>query len=162
MKNLYRFFLCCALWMFHFSVKAQSIEIAAGQNFIPGDYLSLRYESSPDYTLNWAIKAFAERSNTRSLKYSAYGLDLLAVYPLRALRFAAGPTIHLENEPWVYAGWDFSKRLNFGVTAEAAIQFDVSENISITTTAQQKFLLNSALGNTRFICTIGLKYSFGN
>lgn len=162
MKNLYRFFLGCTFWMHHSLAQAQSIEIAAGQNFIPGDYLSLRYESSPDYTLNWALKAFAERSHTRSLKYSAYGFDFLAVYPLRVLRFAAGPTIHLENEPWVYAGWDLSKRLNFGIAAEAALQFDVSENISITTTAQQKFLLNSTLGNTRFICAVGIKYSFGN
>jgi hypothetical protein len=162
MKNIFLFFLCCIFWMLHSLAQAQSIEIAAGQNFIPGDYLSLRYESSPDYTLNWAIKAFAERSHPRSLKYCAYGLDLLAVYPLRILRLAAGPTIHFESEPWVYAGWDFSKRLNFGVTAETALQFDISENISLTATAQQKFLLNSALGNTHFICAVGIKYSFGN
>ncbi len=148
--------------MLQLTSDAQSLEIAAGQNFIPGDYLSLRYESSPDYTLNWSIKGFAERSHAHSLKYSAYGLDLALVYPLRAIRFAVGPTIQMENEPWIYAGWDFSKRLNFGITAEAALQFDVSENISITTTAQQKFLLNSALGNTHFICAVGIKYVIGN
>lgn len=162
MKICYRFLLFGALLAVRFSATSQAIEIAAGQNFIPGDYLSFRYESSPDYTLNWAVRAFFEKTRVKSLHYSAIGLDLLAVYPFRVLRFGAGPTIHLEKEPWIYAGWDFSKRLNFGITTEAALQFDISENISLTATAQQKFLLNSALGNTRFICAIGIKYSFGN
>ena len=162
MKICYHLFLFCAFIIFYFSASAQALEIAAGQNFIPGDYLSLRYESSPDYTLNWAVKGFFEKTHVKSLHYSAVGFDLLGVYPIRFLRLGAGPTIQLEREPWVYAGWDLSKRLNFGLTTEAALQFDISENISLTATAQQKFLLNSALGNTHFICAIGIKYSFGN
>lgn len=162
MKIKYHLFSLLFLELLHFSCVAQSIEIAAGQNFIPGDFVSLRYESSPDYVLNWSVKGFAQRAHSHSLSYSAYGLDFLVMVPLRMLRLGAGPTMQLEQEPWVYAGWDFSKRFNLGVTGEAGIQLDISQNISLTLTAQQKYLFNSALGNSGFICAFGFKYSFDN
>lgn len=162
MNTFFRFILSGLITCFWLVSNAQAIEISGGQSFIPGDYVSLCYESSPDYNLQWAFKGFYERAHLHSFKYSSFGIDALAVFPIDALRLAAGPTIQLENEPWVYRNWDLSRRLNFGITAQAALQWDVSQNISITATAQQKFLLNPSLGSTRFIVSIGLKYSFGN
>lgn len=162
MKSIILLFLFFIVYFNSFFSGAQSLGISAGHSLTPGDYVALRYGQSADYVLNWSAKAFMERSRIKSFNYSAYGIDLMIVYPMRYVKLGFGPTIQLEKEPWVYNNWSSARRINYGLTAEAVLQWDMTDALSLSGFIQQKYLFNPALGHTRFVFGLGLAWSLGN
>ena len=78
------------------------------------------------------------------------------------MRVGIGPTVHVESEPWVYESLLLSKRINYGVAAEAAGELRLTDAFSLTAFVNQKFLFNKDLGRSHFVFGIGLAYHFTN
>ena len=154
--------LCCVI------TNAQSIGLRLGHSLTPADHLSLRYEHWTNGAINFAGSAFLEKSRSSSLQFSCYGLDLLAEYVanrsslsdyLFGWRAGFGATIQNESEPWLYKNSSFVQRLNYGLACEGAIECYLSDVFRLSLFAQQKLLLRSSLGTTRFLFGLGLTYN---
>lgn len=162
------FVLSCVI-MLSAVTNAQSLGLRAGHSLTPADHLSLRYEHWTNSTVNFALGCFFERNKSRGLNYSCYGLDLLAEYassratdsqPLFGWRGGLGATWQLESEPWLYKDIPASKRINYGLAGEGAIECYLSEVFRLSLFASQKYLLRPSLGSTRFCWGLGLTYNF--
>lgn len=150
------------------TTNAQSIGLRLGYSLTPADHLSLRYEHWTNGAINFAGSAFLEKSRTNSLQFSCYGIDLLGEYVanrgslsdyLFGWRAGLGATIQNESEPWLYKTSSFVQRLNYGLVGEGAIECYLSEVFRVSLFAQQKLLLRSSLGTTRFLFGLGLTYN---
>jgi hypothetical protein len=139
-----------------------AFELRAGKNLIPGDYTALRYQLPSNYPFQFSGKIFFEKSRTHQLDYSSLGVDVLVEFPVSIFRVGAGPTIQLESEPWVYANYTFSQRMNYGLCLEGSAELLLTDAFSLTAFVNQKYQFNKNLGRTHFVYGIGLKYSFGN
>lgn len=158
MKNLVTFLLLLPALL----SKSQSIELRAGHSLIPGDYVALRYQQPTNYSIDFSIKTFLDKSKTHGFNYSAFGFDVMAEYPFSIFRIGGGPTLQYESEPWVYQYRSFSQRLNYGLATEGSAELFLTDAFSLTAFASQKFLLSRDLGHYHFVFGVGLKYSFGN
>ncbi len=150
---------------------AQSIELRAGSNAMPGNFLSLSYEHYSNWPINISGKLFAEGSNVNGLQYKAYGLDLLGEYAtsqndnaesIFAFRMGLGVTGQIESEPWIYGGLSAVKRMNYGLVGVVSGEWWMSENFCLSVFGQQKWLFNSSLGSRRSAFGLGLKFRFSN
>lgn len=157
--------LCCLI------TNAQSIGLRAGLSLTPADYLSLRYEHWTNGAINLAGTVFYERSHESGLNYLCYGIDVLGEYAangqdvsehLFGWRAGLGASIQRETEPWSLKNTSFSKNLNYGFVGEGAIECYLTEAFRLSVFAQQKLLLRSSLGVTRFVFGLGLTYHFFN
>lgn len=142
--------------------ECQSVELRAGQSLIPGDYVAISYQQPTNYPFRFSVRGFLEKSRKRGLNYSAIGGDVLIDFPFGICKFSAGPTIHFENEPWIYSNRSFSQRLNYGVVTECSGELYLTDSFSMTAFVNQKILFKKDLSNTHFIFGIGIKYSFSN
>lgn len=141
---------------------AQSIELKAGSSLIPSAYVALRYEQPTNFDINLSVKVFLDKSRKHGLNYTAFGIDALVEKPFSFMRVGIGPTVHVESEPWVYESLLLSKRINYGVAAEAAGELRLTDAFSLTAFVNQKFLFNKDLGRSHFVFGIGLAYHFTN
>ncbi len=153
------------------TANAQSIGLRLGHSLTPADLLSLRYEHWTNGAINFAGTAFYERSRANSLNYSCYGIDLAGEYVndrqnlpdrLFGWRASLGATIQSEADPWVYKDYSLKRTLNYGLVGEGVIECYLTETFRLSLFAQQKLLLRSALGLTRFAFGLGLSYNFPN
>ena len=144
----------------------QSIEVRGGKSFSSSDYVGLKYRHTTSTMIDVSAAVFLEAFQKNGLHYSNFGLDLMGEYytPIGdntdhafEVKLGLGITANAENEPWILKEYPFSKRLNYGLIAEVAGEWCVSQNFSLTAFAQQKYLLSKLLGNTRFIIGIGIK-----
>ena len=161
-------FVTCALILCCVITNAQSIGLRLGHSLTPADHLALRYEHWTNGAINFAGGAFLEKSRANSLQYSCYGVDILGEYVsnrsslsdyLFGWRVGLGATIQSENEPWLYKKSSFVQRLNYGMVGEGAIECHLSDVFRLSLFAQQKLLLRSSLGTTRFLFGLGLTYN---
>ena len=145
---------------------SQSLELRAGKVFSAGDYAALRYRHTTSTSIDLSIAGFLNNLHQNGLQYYSYGLDLMGEYytavgdntdHLFELKTGLGITGLVDNEPWIYKDLSFSKRLNYGLAAELTGEWCLSENISLTLFAQQKFLFNHSLSNAAFIGGLGIK-----
>jgi hypothetical protein len=172
-ENRIPFLLCLAL-TFSFGLKAQtagntqSVEIRAGKTLMPTMYAAIKYERVTNSAFNASVKLFYEMLRKNSLNYSCFGLDMLAEYytpvgdntgHLFECKLAFGGTVQIENEPWVYKDYAMSKRLNYGLVAELAAEWGMSEVFSLTAFAQQKYLFNRHLEHSSFVLGLGIKFN---
>jgi len=164
-----KFILALLLIATAFRSSSQALEIRAGHSLTPSDFAGLRYELFTPADFSFTVGGFLESSETSGLHYTNYGLDLMAWYytPLGyntdhafELRAGLGLCGQLENEPWVYKDWSGSKRMTYGPVGEVSVEYGLSESINLSGFAQQKYLFNSALGNTRFAFGLGIKIKF--
>lgn len=144
---------------------AQSISLAAGKSFSPADFLSLRYTHYSNSPFRLSIGAFMESGTKHRLSYSSYGTDLLlhydplsGSYPERSggLSGAIGLNWQVDQEPWLYKDWPFSKRSSFGLSGEVAYQYSLSNAFRIGLFGQQKILFNPRIGRCRWIVGLSL------
>ncbi len=151
--------------------QAQSLELRAGSNAMPGNYLSLGYEHYSNWPINISGKLFAEESTIHGLQYKAYGIDLLGEYGSKqddnagsifAFRAGLGVTGQIESEPWIYGGLSTVKRMNYGFIGVASGEWWMSDNFCLSVFGQQKWLFNSALGSRRSAFGLGLKFRLNN
>lgn len=150
---------------------SQSIELSAGNNLMPGNYLSVGYEHYSNSLINLSGKLFAEGSRVNGLHYKAYGIDVLAEYgnnqddnagSVFAFRVGLGATGQIESEPWIYSGLKSNQRMNYGFVGVFSVEWWMSENFCLSVFAQQKYLFNTSLGSTRFAFGLGLKFRLSN
>ena len=150
---------------------AQSIELRAGSNGMPGNFISIGYEHYSNWPFNISGKLFAEGSTIHGLLYKAYGIDLLGEYGSKqddnaesifAFRIGLGVTCQIESEPWVYNWLSAVKRMNYGFIGVASGEWWMSENFCLSVFGQQKWLFNSALGSRRSAFGLGLKFRLNN
>ena len=134
---------------------------------MPGSYYAIGYEHYTNSTVNARINFFSETSHKNGLHYSAYGFDLIGEYSssqgdqsLFAFRIGLGATGQIESEPWIYQNLSGSKRINYGFTGELTGEWWMSDHFCLLVFGQQKYLFNTALGNTRFAFGLGLKFHF--
>jgi len=142
--------------------KSQSIELRAGHSLIPGDYVALRYQHPTNYSFEFSISVFLDKSRTHGLNYSASGAEILIEFPFSLFKIGAGPTIQYESEPWVYQYRSFSQKLNYGLATEGSAELFLTDAFALTAFINQKYLFNKGLGQFHFVFGVGLKYSFGN
>ncbi|MES2331317.1 MAG: hypothetical protein V4539_17065 [Bacteroidota bacterium] len=164
-------FIVCVMILVSLFSNAQGIGLRLGHSLTPADHLSIRYEHWTNGAINFAGAAFYERSRANSLNYSCYGIDLLGEYihdrqnlpdHLFGWRSSLGATIQSEADPWVYKDYSLKRTLNYGLVAEGAVECYLTETFRLSLFAQQKLLLRSALGLTRFAFGLGLTYNFPN
>lgn len=150
---------------------AQTIEIKAGRTLFPADYVCLRYAHYSNSAVNICGSVFLEKTKTYGLAYTAMGADLLAQYDMGLgensdhrfeCKLGLGGSFQVEQEPWVYKDWNFQRRMNYGVLAEVAGEWMMTQTFGLCGLLQQKFLFNKDLGHTRFAFGIGLSYHFNN
>ena len=148
---------------------AQAIAVTAGHSLIPGDYFGVGYSHYTNSAINAKINLYSESSRKNGLQYSAYGIDLLGEYASNqneqtvfAFRLGLGACGQIENEPWIYATYSSSNKMNYGLIGEAAGEWWMSEHFCLSVFVQQKHLFNSTLGNTRFVFGLGLKFHLDN
>lgn len=155
----------------HVFAFSQAIEVRVGSNLMPGNYLSLGYEHYSNWPINFSGKVFAEGSIINSLRYKAYGIDLLGEYGTNqsdnaenifAFRFGFGFTGQIETEPWIYGGLPASKRMTYGLVGVVSGEWWMSENFCLSVFCQQKWLIRTALGNTKAALGFGLKFRLSN
>lgn len=145
---------------------SQEIELRGGATIMPGIYTSLRYEHYTNSAVNLAGGVFLEGSRKNRLSYSAMGVDLLAQYktatddrPVFSFKGGLGATGELVQEPWVYKDIGVSRRINYGVLADAAGVLRLTDAFSLSAFVQQKILFNKLTGSTHFIFGLGISYS---
>lgn len=164
-------FVVCFLLLYVEVTNAQSLSFRAGQSFPSTAYLSLRYEHWTNGPINLSLGAFYERSRKDLLNHSSFGLDLLAEYASNregysngafGLRYGFGVTGDLNNDPWVYKDWSFKRRLNYGLLAEGAGEWFMTDNFTLRLGLQQKLLFNPDLGHYRFLAALGLVWRLGD
>jgi hypothetical protein len=165
-----KFMKYCLLFLFigfHHLLSAQAISLRWGQTLPSTNHVSLRYEHWTNGTINFSLGGFFERSRERQLNYSCYGADLLAEFASSregftagafGLRYGFGATALIENEPWIYKDWAWSKRISFGLLAEVAGEWFLTDNFTLRAGLQQKALLHSSLGHYRFQGSLGLAW----
>lgn len=150
---------------------AQSLELRAGSNAMPGNFLSIGYEHYSNWPINFSGKIFAEASTFNSLRYKAYGIDLLGEYgtnqsdnaeKIFASRLGLGVTCQIETEPWIYGGLTPNKRMNYGLVGVASGEWWMSENFCLSVFGQQKWLINATSGKTKAAFGFGLKFRLNN
>ncbi len=153
------------------SAYSQSVELQAGSNGMPGNYLSLGYEHYSNYVLNFSGRLFAEGSRVNGLQYKAYGLNLMAEYgsnqdagPASVFAFRAGLGLNgqIESEPWIYQHLSSHQRINYGFVGTLSGEWWMSENFCLSVFGEQKYLFNTSLGSTRCAFGLGLKFRLSN
>jgi hypothetical protein len=119
---------------------AQSVEIRVGRSLALADYAALRYEANTNAHLSYSASFFMQRTRINGLNYSAYGMDMMAVYATNlaahtgdvfACKFSLGPSCQFENEPWVYAGLKTNQKINYGLAAEATLEWAMTDAFNI-------------------------------
>ncbi len=169
MKPFVFSFVVCVLVLVSVNANAQSIGIRLGHTLTPSDHVSLKYEHWTNGSVNFSLAGFFERSKRNALNYSCYGADLLAEYsplgagdplPLLSWRAGLGATWQLVSEPWLYKGLSPSQRMNYGLAGEASFECNLTDVFRLSLFGQQKYLLRSSLGSTRFCYGLGLAYRF--
>ena len=147
----------------------QAVCVKAGHSLIPGGYWAIGYEHYTNGLVNAKFNCFGESSRKNGFQYSAYGIDLIGEYAsnqnepvLFAYRLGFGITGQIENEPWVYQNIAGPKKINYGLVGELAGEWWMSEQFCLSVFGQQQYLFNSALGNTRFVFGLGLKFHLDN
>lgn len=160
-------FVVSCLILVRVVTNAQSIGLRYGHSLTPADHLSLRYEHWTNSLVNLSITAFLEKSRFANLNYSCYGADLSAEYstargadalPLFSFRGGAGGTWQTKNEPWLYKELSTSKRMNYGLVAEVAVECQLTDVFRLSLFAQQKWLFKSLPGSKRCCFGLGLTY----
>lgn len=145
---------------------SQSFELRGGKTISVGDYASLRYRHTTSTSVDLSVAMFINVLQQNSLHYTCLGTDLMGEYytgigdntdHLFELKTGLGVTAQVDNDPWVYKGLPFMKRLNYGLCAEITVEWCMSENISLTVFGQQKFLFNKSLGSSAFTIGLGVK-----
>ena len=170
-------FISCLILLSSLSAKSQaisnyqSIEVRGGKSFSSSDYAALKYRHTTATMIDVSAGIFFEAFQNSGLHFTNYGLDLMGEYYTPVgdntdhafeVKLGLGISGNTENEPWIFKDYPFSKRLNYGLIGEVAGEWCVSQNFSLTAFAQQKYLLNKLLGNTRFIIGIGVKLNMDN
>lgn len=160
-------FVLCLLMVLHGTAKAQSISLRLGHAFNPADHISLRYEHWTNGAVNISLGGFYERSRKSMLNYSGYGIELLGEYATNregyaagtfGLRYGLGVTAMVDNEPWVYKDWSFTKRLNYGLFGEITGEWFMTDDFTLRSCLQQKALFKGDLGHYRFLASLGLAW----
>lgn len=150
---------------------SQSIGILAGHYAFPADYFSLRYSHYSNLPVNGAIGIFRESSHTSGLNYSSYGIDVLGEYAstqgdydqhVFGFKAGIGASLQIENEAWVYQGFNGSQRMNYGIVGELTGEWGMSSHFCLSAFVQQKVLFKKPLGTTRFVFGLGLKILLNN
>ncbi len=153
------------------SAFSQSFEIRAGNNLMPGNYLSVGYEHFSNYVFNFSGRGFAEGSNFKGLRYRAYGLNMLVEYSsnqdpsepsIFAFRLGLGANGQIESEPWIYSSLKMHQRISYGFVGTLSGEWWMSENFCLSVFAEQKWLFNTAMGNARSAFGLGLKFKLSN
>lgn len=153
------------------NVFSQSLEIRAGNNVMPGNYVSVGYEHYSNYVLNFSGKVFAEGSKVRGLQYRAYGVNLIAEYgsnqdpsepSIFSFRVGIGANGQIESEPWIYSNLKTRQRITYGLIGSLAGEWWMSENFCLSVFGEQKWLFHTSLGNTRSAFGLGLKFRLSN
>lgn len=147
---------------------AQAISFRMGESLPATSHVSLRYEHWTNGAINFSLGGFFERSRERQLNYTSYGADLLAEYASNregftagafGLRYGFGATAGIENEPWLYKDWPWSKRLGYGLLAELNAEWFMTDNFTLRCGMQQKALFQSSLGHYRILGSLGLAWA---
>ncbi|TAJ47428.1 MAG: hypothetical protein EPO58_16145 [Chitinophagaceae bacterium] len=143
-----------------FLSNAQSVELRTGSSLIPSSYVALRYQQPTNYSIDFSIKAFLDRSRKHGLNYTAFGIDAMVEKSFSFMRVGVGPTIHTESESWVYANLSFSERVNYGISLEAGAELFLTDVFGLCAFTNQKFLFKRDLGSSQFVFGLGLTYHF--
>jgi hypothetical protein len=166
-----KYLFLCFLVATHYAGTAQSISLQLGRSIAPADHISLRYEHWTNNSINFSLGGFFERSRERQLNYSAYGIDLLAEYASNregftqgtfGLRYGLGTTVLIENEPWILKDYPWHKRLSYGLMAELAGEWFMTDNFTLRAGLQQKCLFHSALGHFNFLGHLSLAWKLNS
>ncbi len=170
MKHYY----CILLILIAFNIdrlSAQSFGLQAGLGAIPSQYFALEYRALSNSNIYLVSKVFGEFGAKYALQYSAYGLDLMGEYSSNSLlntdsrfsfRLGLGLTSQLEFDPWIYSGWSFSKRLQYGISGQTAIEWSMSDVFGMYGFAQQKLFFHRNLGTSHFLFGLGLVFHLPN
>ena len=150
---------------------SQSLEIRAGNNAMPGNYLSVGYEHYSNYVLNFSGRVFAEGSKVKGLQYRAYGVNMMAEYgsnqdptepSIFSFRVGFGANGQIESEPWIYSNLKTHQRITYGLVGSLSGEWWMSENFCLSVFGEQKWLFHTAMGNTRSAFGLGLKFRLSN
>lgn len=167
MKSICLFFLLSG-WL---SANSQAIGIFAGRNLFPADYLAIKYFHPSNYPIQLTAQIFLERSKRNSLRYHSYGVIVSLDYASRQetfhnsslnYRLGLGTILQVEHEPWILNGRENLNKPAFGLTGEAAGEWDISSAFSLSAFVQQRWLLKQVLGNRQFLIGVGLIYRLNN
>lgn len=152
------------------SANAQSISFVAGKSFSPADFLSLRYTHYSNSPFKLSLSAFLEKGTKHHLSYRSYGADLLLhcdqlvgtfLEKRGGLTGAIGLNWQVDQEPWLYKDWPFSRRSSFGLTGEISYQYYLTDAFRIGLFTQQKILFNPDIGRCRWIVGLSLSHHLG-
>lgn len=159
--------IVCLLFLVSTILNAQSVSIRYARVLTPADHLSLRYEHWTNGAINLALGGFMERSRKNNLDLSAYGAELQAEYAssrqgyeesVFGYRLGIGGVWQIEHEPWIYKDWSVRQRSSFGLLGELTGEWFLTNNFTLRAFAQQRYLLNQAIGHYRFLMGLGLSY----
>lgn len=145
----------------------QNIALQVGRNFLPADYVALRYEHWSNSPLHLCVSGYMERSQKKGLNYAAYGADLLLnCYASNqsyedgrfGLKSGLGINWQIEHEPWLYRNWSFAQRSSFGLTGEITGCWFLTDVFTMNCFFQQRILFNHLLGRSRIALGLELAY----
>jgi hypothetical protein len=159
-------FIVSLLILVCIATNAQRITLTGGKTLVPGIYTGLRYSHYTNSEINISGGLFLENANLNTLRYRAYGIEVLGEYgfsedpdeSIFAFKAGLGGTAEIDTELWVYKNWPLTKRINYGIISELSSTWNMTQVFALSAFAQQKFLFNKILGTTHFLFGASLSY----